>query len=125
MQALGLASTALLPDNTLPTTANDVALLLEAIARGEAVSEAASLRMVDLLAQEKVDDRIPAALPDGTTIAHKTGNWENATHDAGIVYGERSTYVVVLMSDIGFDGDVASVQRDVLRAAWAYFEGES
>jgi beta-lactamase class A len=123
MQALGLTSTALLPENTLPTTAADMALLLEAIARGDALSEAASLRMVELLAQEKVDDRIPAALPDGTTVAHKTGNWENATHDAGIVYSGRSTYIVVLMSDIGFNGDAASVQRDVLRAAWAHFEG--
>jgi beta-lactamase class A len=123
MAALGLEATALLPDNTLPTTADDLALLMEAIARGEAVSEAGSLRMVELMAQEKVDDRIPSSVPEGTLVAHKTGNWENATHDAGIVYGARSTYVVVLMSDIGFDGDAGSVQRAIMRAAWSYFEG--
>jgi beta-lactamase class A len=122
MAALGLRATALLPDNTLPTTASDMALLMESIARGEAVSAAGSLRMVDLMAQEKVDDRIPSAVPDGVVVAHKTGNWENATHDVGIVYGARSTYVVVLMSDIGFDGDAASVERDVMRAIWSYFE---
>jgi beta-lactamase class A len=124
MAALGLESTALLPENTLPTTAADMALLLEAIARGEAVSQAASLRMVELMAQEKVDDRIPAAVPEETLIAHKTGNWENATHDAGIVYGARSTYVVVLMSDIGFDGDAGVVQRGVMEAVWEHFEGD-
>ncbi len=124
MQALGLTSTALLPENTLPTTAADMALLMEAIARGQAISESASLRMAELMAQEKVDDRIPQGVPEGTIVAHKTGNWENATHDAGIVYGEKSTYVVVLMSDIGFDGDAASVQRAIMGAVWAYFEGE-
>jgi beta-lactamase class A len=110
--------------DALPITAEDTALLMEAIARGEAVSVQASKEMTDLLAMEKVDDRIPAALPDGVPVAHKTGNWENATHDAGIVYGERSTYVFVLLSDIGFDGDAASVQRDIVRVAWDWFEGD-
>jgi beta-lactamase class A len=124
MQALGLSSTALLPENTLPTTAADMALMMEWIARGQAISEAASLRMVELMAQEKVNDRIPQGVPEGTLVAHKTGNWENATHDAGIVYGAKSTYVVVLMSDIGFDGNAGAVQRAIMRAVWAHFEGE-
>lgn len=123
MAALGLSATALLPENTLPTTAADMALLMEAIARGQAASEAGSARMLELMAGESIGDRIPSGVPEGTRVAHKTGNWENATHDAGIVYGAKSTYVVVLMSDIGFDGDAASVQREVMRAAWAYFEG--
>ena len=123
MQALGLAATALLPENTLPTTAADMALLMEAIARGEAVSPGASQRMTELMAQEKVNDRIPQAVPPGTIVAHKTGNWQNATHDAGIVYGPKSTYVVVLMSDVGFDGDAAAVQRAVMSAVWTHFEG--
>jgi beta-lactamase class A len=123
MAALGLEVTRLFSD-ALPITAEDTALLMEAIARGEAVSVQASKEMTDLLAMEKVDDRIPAALPDGVPVAHKTGNWENATHDAGIVYGERSTYVFVLLSDIGFDGDAASVQRDIVRVAWDWFEGD-
>lgn len=124
MRALGLEHTALLSD-ALPLTAADVALLLEAIARGDAVSADASMQMVDLLATETVDDRIPSGVPDGTLVAHKTGNWENATHDAGIVYGEASTYVVVLLSDVGFDGDAGSVERDIMRMAWEWFEGRA
>lgn len=123
MCALGLRDTGLLAD-ALPITAADVALLLEAIVRGNAVSAAASQEMVNLLATEKVDDRIPSGVPTGTLLAHKTGNWENATHDAGIVYGEKSTYIVVLLSDIGFDGDAGSVERDIMRIAWEWFEGE-
>lgn len=122
MAALGLRATALFSD-ALPITAEDVALFLEAIARGDAVSTQASQAMADLLATEKLVDRIPAGVPDDTPVAHKTGNWENATHDAGIVYGARSTYVVVLLSDIGFDGDAASVQRDIMRMAWEWYEG--
>jgi beta-lactamase class A len=123
MAALGLAATALLPENTLPTTAADMALLMEGIARGQAAGETGSARMVELMVGESINDRIPSGVPEGTRVAHKTGNWENATHDAGIVYGARSTYVVVLMSDVGFDGDAASVQREIMRVAWEYFEG--
>ncbi len=122
MRALGLEDTALLSD-ALPLTAADVALLLEAIARGDAVSAGASEEMVNLLVTEKIDDRIPSGVPEGTLVAHKTGNWENATHDAGIVYGEKSAYLVVLLSDIGFDGDAGSVESDIMRIVWEWFEG--
>ena len=123
MAALGLQHTQLTEDQSLPTTAADMARLVETIARGEAVSRDASQAMADLMATEKINDRIPRRLPDGTVVAHKTGNWEHETHDAGIVYGTKSTYVMVLMSDIGFDGDAGSVEADVARIAWDYFEG--
>src|SRR4029077_20429567 len=99
MRALGLRATALLPDSTLPTTAHDMALLVEAIARGDTVSKEASQQMTLLMESEQIKDRIPSGVPEGTIVAHKTGNWTNATHDAGVVYGAKSSYVVVLMSD--------------------------
>ncbi len=123
MAALGLEQTRLTEDGSLPTTAGEMARLVEAIARGSAVSAAASKEMSALMETEEIDDRIPHGLPDGTRVAHKTGNWEDATHDAGIVYGKRSTYVMVLMSDIGFDGDAGSVEADLARIVWDYFEG--
>jgi beta-lactamase class A len=123
MASLGLQETRLTEDQSLPATADDLARLLELIARGEAVSRDASQMMADLLATEKINDRIPYRLPEGTLVAHKTGNWTDATHDAGIVYSEDSAYVMVLMSDLGFDTDSWSVEADVARIAWDYFEG--
>ncbi len=123
MAALGLEETRLTEDQSLPATARDMARLVEAIARGKAVSPAASAVMLSLMAAEEIDDRIPQGVPDGTLVAHKTGNWEQATHDAGVVYGERSTYVMVLMSDLGFGSEAARVEADVAKIAWDYFEG--
>ncbi|HYM16294.1 MAG TPA: serine hydrolase [Dehalococcoidia bacterium] len=123
MTALGLQHTRLTEDQSLPGTAADFGRLLEAIARGQAVDREASQAMADLLATETINDRIPRELPPGTLVAHKTGNWTDATHDAGIVYGERSAYVMVLMSDIGPDGDAGSVEADIAKIAWDYFEG--
>jgi beta-lactamase class A len=123
MAALGLEQTRLTEDQSLPATAGDLARLVEAIARGKVVSGAASEAMTSLMATEEIDDRIPQGVPKGTVVAHKTGNWEQATHDAGIVYGKRSTYVMVLMSDLGFGSDAAKVEADIAKVAWDYFEG--
>ena len=123
MAALGLEDTALTEDQSLPATAGDLARLVEAIARGQGVSAASSGEMTALMRTEELADRIPRELPDGTVVAHKTGNWTNATHDAGIVYGRRSTYVMVLMSDLGFESDASLVEADIAKIAWDYFEG--
>jgi beta-lactamase class A len=49
---------------------------------------------------------IPAQLPSHTTIAHKTGEISNASHDAGIVYlPERQPYVVAILSEVKPDSD--------------------
>ena len=85
LEALGLTTTRLLSDD-LPTTAADMAVLMEMIARGKAVDAEASQEMVNLLASEEIDNGLRAGVPEGTLVAHKTGNWSNATHDAGIVY---------------------------------------
>ena len=98
LAALGLGDTRLLTDD-LPATAQDMVLLVEAIARGQAVDREASKEMVDLMSLETLSDRIPALLPPGTHVAHKTANWSNATHDVGIVYSPAATYVIAVLSD--------------------------
>jgi len=122
MAALGLTQTRLTEDGSLPATAGDLARLVEAIALGEA-GAAATSDMLDLMVTEELGDRIPAKLPAGTRVAHKTGNFDGATHDAGIVYGKKGTYVMVLMSDIGFEANAGSVEADIAKIAFDYFEG--
>ena len=98
LRELGLRSTRV-NDPTLPVTAADLARLLDRIACGAAVDEQASREMIGLLARQRVRDRLPALLPEGTVVAHKTGNWTDATHDAGIVFSPRATYVIVVLSE--------------------------
>jgi beta-lactamase class A len=75
-----------------------MALLLEMMARRQAVDQKSSEEMIALLARQRINNRIPALLPRGLQIAHKTGEWENATHDVGVVYAPKGTYVIALMS---------------------------
>lgn len=123
MAALGLTDTRLTADGTLPATAADMARLVEAIYRGRGLAPGSAGQMLELMTHEQSADRIPADLPPGTGVAHKTGNWDTATHDAGIVYGEHGAYLMVLMSDQGFTSDAAPTEAALAKIAFDYFEG--
>jgi len=80
-------------DNTV--TARVVGQFFTLLAQRKLVSAAASDRMLARLERNQINDRLPAELPDGTVVAHKTGNLGFATHDAGIIYTPSGARVVV------------------------------
>jgi beta-lactamase class A len=102
MQSIGLQDSDILSED-ITTSAYDMALLLEMMARGQAVDIKSSAEMIDLLSRQKINNRLPALLPRGTRIAHKTGEWENATHDVGVVFAPKGTYVIALLSSKPWD----------------------
>jgi beta-lactamase class A len=121
LRSLGLAASGFPADGSLPTTAGEMALLLEAIARRNAVSEAASEEMLAVLSSESIANRLPALLPEGIVVAHKTGSWQDATHDAGIIFSPRATYVIVVLTDFGFADDGAGRIARLSRAVYDYY----
>lgn len=96
------------------TDAGSLATLFRKIGRGEAVSRDASAAMVDILARQHFTEGIPAGLPAGIRVAHKTGSITRIRHDGGIVYASRPYVLVVLTRGLD-DGDEA----DALIAAVA------
>ncbi len=68
------------------------------LAKKQLLSSAASDRMLARLERQKINDRLPAQLPDGVVVAHKTGNLGFVTHDAGIIYTSFGPRVVVAMT---------------------------
>ncbi len=81
-------------------TAADLAVLLDALRRGAAVSPEADRAMIDVLLDQQFGDLIPAGLPPGVRVAHKTGAITRIHHDAAIVYPERGpAYVLVVLTE--------------------------
>ena len=81
------------------TTAYDESIVYEKLAKGEAVNEESSREMIEILKQQKFNEMIPAQLPEGVEVAHKTGWITGVNHDSGIVLlpdGRR--YVLVMLS---------------------------
>lgn len=98
LRSLGIEETSF-NDRSLPATALDIARLLEAIAAGAGVSEESRREMLSILLQERIGQGIPAALPADAAVAHKSGNWVNATHDVALVWGPSGPYIIAVMSD--------------------------
>jgi len=73
--------------------------LFQQMAEGRLISRAASDAMIHILLDQHFNDIIPARLPAGVKVAHKTGWITGVHHDSGIVIlpnGNR--YVLVLLS---------------------------
>ena len=81
------------------TSARDLGVLLAAVAQGRAASVASCAAMRDILLRQEFNDDIPAGLPPGTAVAHKTGWITGTTHDAAVVYpAGRAPYVLVILT---------------------------
>ena len=81
------------------TTARDLAIILRAIQEGRAGSPAATQEMLAILLAQEFNEKIPAGLPAGTRVAHKTGEITAVSHDAAIIYPNgRKPYVLVVLT---------------------------
>lgn len=102
------------------TTARDLAVLLEAIETGRAASRASCDAMREILLRQEFNDGIPAGLPAGMRVAHKTGSITGVLHDAAIVYpSNRKPYVlVVLTRDIPDEKVARSLIVDISRLVY-------
>lgn len=88
------------------TTPNDVGLLLDLILQGTQ-DEAVASRLgctpalcqlgIDILSWQKLSWRLPAFLPHGTKVAHKTGTGQQGrnNNDAGIIYQDETPLFIL------------------------------
>ena len=97
------------------TTARALLVLLRAIAEGRAVDADSSRAMVAVLERQTFNDRIPAGLPPGTRVAHKTGEITKIQHDAAIVYAPRPFVLVVLTRGIEDAKQSAALTAEITR----------
>jgi beta-lactamase class A len=100
------------------TTARALLTLMEAIAKGEAVDKASSDEMAAILRRQTVNDRIPAGLPPGVPVAHKTGEITRIRHDAAIVYAPRPFVLVVLIRGLVDARKASALAAQITRAVY-------
>jgi beta-lactamase class A len=114
------------------TTARDLGVLLAAIANSTAASPASCREMLEILSRQQFNEGIPAGLPAGTKVYHKTGWIEQVVyHDAALVAptggagGARSRYVlVVLTAGIPKNDDAYALVRDLSRLVFESRSGK-
>jgi beta-lactamase class A len=109
------------------TTARDLGLVAAAVAEGRAAGADACREMEAVMSRQQSNSGIPAGLPEGTTVAHKTGEITRIHHDFGIVRaGDGTRYVLALMVR-GLDSrdSSAALMADLSRIVYHHALSES
>jgi beta-lactamase class A len=103
-------------------TARGLMNVLARIAEGTAVSRMASEEMLGVLRAQKFREGIPAGLPEGTRVAHKTGSIKGAYHDAGVVEvpGRKPFVLVVLTRGIEDEAIAHKLVAEIARASYEH-----
>lgn len=103
------------------TTAHDLMLIFRALGERKVISPAASDKMIEILSGQEFNGGIPAGLPAGTRVAHKTGSITKIAHDAALVLApDGSSYVLVVLTR-GFakEVDAERVMAEISKVVWA------
>ncbi len=86
-------------------TADGLLRILVLLSEGKAFSPALSRRMMDILHGQEFNQGIPARLPKGARVAHKTGEISTVAHDAGVIYlPKRKPYGLVILTEWAPEG---------------------
>ena len=95
LHANGFNESAVGVNGSLPTTtASDIAQFFEKLYSGKLANQIYTKEMLNFLQQQQLNTKIPINLPSEVTIAHKTGELNAYSHDAGIVYTPKGNYII-------------------------------
>jgi beta-lactamase class A len=102
------------------TTAQDLEIALHALVEGSTFQPDSARRMIEVLKAQEFNEKIPAYLPKGTPIAHKTGDITGVHHDAAIVFppGEKPYILVVLTEGFTDEAQADQAIAEISRVVW-------
>lgn len=107
-------------DHNPLSTAADISRFYEKLLTGELGDPDHTEMMLGLLKNQKLNNKLPKYLPLGTVIAHKTGELNSFTHDAGIVYTPKGDkYIIVVMSE---SSDPPAAEDRIARVSQAVYD---
>jgi beta-lactamase class A len=117
--SIGATGSVFFTDNT--TTADDLAILWAAEAKGSLGGAAAQSWLYPVLTRTATEAGIPAGVAGRSTVVHKTGTIDQVDNDAALVSaGPHGAYVVTVMTD-GVGGDEGwQLVASISAAVWAY-----
>lgn len=84
------------------TSVNDLVNIFERLYNNKCVSAEYDKKMLQLLKEQKANNKIPALLPKNITIAHADGDLPGVQNDCGIVYAKEN-YILAIMTDGSID----------------------
>ena len=81
------------------TTNRDMEILMKKIYDGKIVGTALTAEMLAFLKDSDFENRLPALLPQDSTVYHKIGTIDGGVHDVGIVERGKTRYYIGVFTD--------------------------
>ena len=124
VQDLGAKDTTI--KEPISTSASDMGAFFKKLYYREIVDQPSSDKLLDFLSLNQLNNRIPALLPDGTKVIHKTGELPHIRHDAGIVFlPNGKAYIIVLMSqNLEYEDDGVEALANISKDVYEYFSSK-
>ena len=128
---LGASNTVI--KSPISTSAGDIASFFKMLYQKKLGSENISNQLISYISLNQLNNRIPAGLPKGVRVVHKTGELSRVRHDGGIVYltsevspgsSEVSprAYVIVMMSqNLKYEDDGVETLAQISKDVYEYF----
>lgn len=85
------------------------AVFLKLLEKGELLNKSHTDVLLGFMKDQKWRERIPAGVPSDITIADKPGWLPDMQNDAAIVYGPKSTYILVVLSSSNNHASLAEI----------------
>lgn len=103
------------------TTPFDITLFFEKLNKLELANQEYTNKMISLLQAQQNVKKLTKYLPSDIKIAHKTGELEWFTHDAGIVFSPFGDYIIVVLSESNLPLGAEEKIAEVSKAVYEYF----
>ncbi len=101
--------------------AGETADLFAKLHRGELTEKPETTQAIlDVLLAQELRGKMPAQLPEGTRVAHKTGGLESISHDSGILYAPTGPIAIAILTKGIADEEVS--QSAIQRIAKAVYD---
>lgn len=95
------------------TTAADMTIFLKKLYEGAILNDSDTNKLIELMKQQVRRERIPAGLPADVEVASKPGWLGGVQTDAGIVYGQKSIYLIVIFTNESYPEPLADLSKNI------------
>lgn len=91
--------------------------MLEKMYLGTMIDKSSSKEMLEIMKSQRLKNKIPFYFQGCVPIAHKTGEDDGITHDAGIIYGSQP----FILCCMGNETDCPLFNRFIQKLAWSLY----
>lgn len=119
------ASTILDSEHSNQVSAKDCGALLEQVYHRTFGSRQICNEVEAMMLKQDTRYKIPAGLPEGVEVGNKTGEMDTVENDIAIIYGEKSDYILcVLSGDWNSKDEAISHIAEISSVTYEFFDSE-